>query len=230
MKTKVALGLGVISLAAYLIIPKNVDQNSEVAVEKKKVGIVVSKVKKQIEKKVEFKKIVQIPTKDLVQESINSVDYTASSKKDMAIKKSRFLLAKALKSFEDNQLLNNMLSDKNQIDHVSSVILGKDEKSFIVSNEIKRMDAVAFLTEAISWEENPQKTYAIEAASELIKNHQSDQNMPERLQRSKAADIAELFKALIEKAPASALQIEQNQSLAKNVRSIIQFSRDFYFN
>lgn len=165
---------------------------------------------------------------DLDKEQPIGVEIKISKDDPLKRKHISFFVAsqKSILTRSERDRINELMSDRDVLDQ-SIAILTKKESQFFKEKEFERMNAVFFLTRALEWKNNPSRSYLLQEMKGLLLSYKTPQGLPPRLQKSRAADYVEVYKAVVENDPEFAEDLER-EAQNKDIQKLINFTKRFY--
>ena len=133
---------------------------------------------------------------------------------------------KVLPSAEERNTLRGMFADQDLIQTIKEDLLSP-ESTYSKEVEAKRMVAVEFLTDAVSWADNPAMGTVMDAIEGVVFAENIAADAPEDLAQSLAGDKMELYTQMLHRSPARAALLADH-ARGKSVEPFLTYSKDWY--
>lgn len=138
-----------------------------------------------------------------------------------------WLTRKVLPTADQRRMLEEMLSDPEMIQTAKMDLLASSETVYTREEEAKRMLQVEFLTDAMSWSENPEIETVFETIEDVLLAENISADASEELAQSLAGDKMDLYTQVMHSAPERAKTIAEHAS-GKPVEPLLSYSSKWY--
>lgn len=133
---------------------------------------------------------------------------------------------KVVPTAEEKQKLHALLSDPDMIQQITDDLL-EPEAAYSKDGEAKRMVAVEFLGDAISWGDNPAQPRVMEAIQNVIFADNIAGDAPDDLAQSLAGDKVELYTQMLGRSADNATVVAA-AAKGKPVEALLSYTKDRY--
>jgi hypothetical protein len=133
---------------------------------------------------------------------------------------------KVLPTDDERGKLHALLSDPDMLQQITDYLL-VDEARYSKDSETKRMVAVEFLGDAVSWADNPARPQVMEAVQNVLFADNIAADAPDDLAQSLAGDKMELYTQLLGRSPDGATAIA-DAAKGKPVEALLTFAKQTY--
>lgn len=114
---------------------------------------------------------------------------------------------KALMTQKEKEEFHDLLSDPDAIKHMTEILISDRPDELTSEDQRRRMDAVALLSDALRWKDNPIRKEVLAACKSVIMSDSYHQIKDEYARKSVASDRFELYLALDSSMPEEAARL-----------------------